>query len=182
MLFDNDPDPTENSFFETETPYQKLVLRQAMDMDLHVYQLLSGRAMLDFSTVVAYMEQDLRVVGNEAKRVDMLHVNATSQMMQLHSHVPAAVDDMRDLDPILQALDKRDKTGRRNNPVITLALERGAGGSRSGFFSGRVFHLDSPYRRLSVLGQPQDGGSLPLLIRVEMSAHLRLEVGLCELV
>jgi len=55
------------------------------------------------------MEQDSRVVGDEAKRVDALHGNATSQMMQLHSHVPAAVDDMRDLDPVLEALDERDK-------------------------------------------------------------------------
>ena len=107
-LFDSS-DPTENSFFEPETPYQKLTMRQAMDMDLHVYQLLSGRAMLDFSNVVAYMEQDPRVVGGEAKRVESLHTNASSQMMQLHSHVPAAVDDMRDLDPVLKALDKRDK-------------------------------------------------------------------------
>ena len=108
MLFD-DSDPTENNYFKTETPYQKLVLRQAMDMNLHVYELLSGRVMLDFSSTVAFMEQDPRVVAGEAKRVDSLHANASSQMMQLHSHVPAAVDDMRDLDPILQALDKRDR-------------------------------------------------------------------------
>ena len=108
MLF-NDSDPTENSFFETETPYQKLIMRQAMSMNLHVYELLSGRAMLDFSTTAALMEQDPRVVAGEAKRVESLHANASSQMMQLHSHVPAAVDDMRDLDPILKALDERDK-------------------------------------------------------------------------
>ena len=108
MLF-NDSDPTENDFYELETGYQKLVMRQALDMNLHIYELLSGRAMLDFSNVVAFMTQDPRVVGGEAKRVESLHANASSQMMQLHSHVPAAVDDMRDLDPILQALDKRDK-------------------------------------------------------------------------
>ena len=108
MIFDSS-DPSANDFFELETPYQKLVMRQAMAMDLHIYELLSGRAMLDFSTTVAFMEQDSRVVGDEAKRVDSLHGNATSQMMQLHSHVPAAVDDMRDLDPVLEALDERDK-------------------------------------------------------------------------
>ena len=108
MLFDKN-DPTQNSFFEPETPYAKLTMRQAMDMDLHVYQLLSGRAMLDFSSTVALMEQDPRVVGGEAKRVESLHTNASSQMMQLHSHVEEAVDDMRDLDPILRALDERDK-------------------------------------------------------------------------
>jgi len=108
MIFDSS-NPEKNDFYELETPYQKLVMRQAMAMDLHIYELLSGRAMLDFSTVVAFMEQDSRVVGDKAKRVDTLHSNATSQMMQLHSHVPAAVDDMRDLDPVLEALDERDK-------------------------------------------------------------------------
>jgi len=108
MLF-NDGDPTKNDFYELETGYQKLVMRQAMAMDLHVYQLLSGRAMLDFSTVIAFMEQDSRVAGDKAKRVDSLHHNASSQMMQLYSHVDEAVDDMRDLDPILNALDERDK-------------------------------------------------------------------------
>jgi len=114
MMFGNKSTPDENSFFELETPYQRLVVRQADAMGLHVYQVMSGRAMLDFSTMVAFLGQDPRVVGDEQKRVDSLHHNASSQMMQLHSHVEEGIDDMRDLEPILNALNERDK--RRTEP------------------------------------------------------------------
>jgi hypothetical protein len=110
MLFSGDP--SETTFYEPETRYEKLVIRQATALDVHPYELLSARAMLDIPTLVSFTEQDNRIVGQEAKRVDKLFYLTTSHQMQLNALVDEGVEDERDVEPVMRGLIKRDKRGK----------------------------------------------------------------------
>jgi hypothetical protein len=101
--------PDEIGFFESDDPYGKAVLRQVMRTDTHAYRLLSARLVLDGATMMAFVEQDDRISGQQEQRAEQRYNNVAHHSMQLGKVVPEAVDGEGDINEVGGVLVEDDK-------------------------------------------------------------------------
>lgn len=107
MLFSDDPSKT--GFYEANSEYGKLVLRQASKHDLHVYKLLSARLMLDSGQLRTFFKQDTRLVGQHSERCDMYSLQANNRLVDLANKLEEATSHEGDIDQIAQLLATEEK-------------------------------------------------------------------------
>jgi tRNA(Arg) A34 adenosine deaminase TadA len=108
-MFGSETDPSDIGYFEADSAYGKMVLRQAMRMDIHVYRILSARIAADSGTLMAFIEQDPRIEGYEHQRAQQRFNNLSHQSMQLFTRAPEAVEDEPELDDVTMCIIEDDK-------------------------------------------------------------------------
>ena len=107
MLFSDDP--TQSEYYEAESKYGKMVLRQARKHDVHVYQLLSARLMLDIGQLKALYRQDPRLEGQRRERCDMQYDCATNRIMDVARFLNEASSHEPEIDEVAEALVAEQK-------------------------------------------------------------------------
>jgi len=107
MLFSDDP--ADASFYEAESQYGKMVLRRARKHDVHLYQLLSGRLLLDIGQLRAFYKQDPRLEGQRRERCDMQWDCANSRITDVARFLSEASSHEPELDEVAEVLVDEQK-------------------------------------------------------------------------
>jgi len=107
MLFSDDPSTTK--YYEAESQYGKMVLRRAERHDVHLYQLLSGRLLLDIGQLRAFYKQDPRLQGQRKERCDMQWDCANSRIIDVTRFLDEASSSEPELDSVAELLVAEEK-------------------------------------------------------------------------
>jgi len=107
-VFDN-ATPDENQFYEPEGNWTRAVLRQAMRHDVHLYALLTTRAIADVSALHAFAKQDSRLQGTKWERFDTRWYRSTNDILYLNDMAGDGTRTEQERDNIIQLLAEADK-------------------------------------------------------------------------
>jgi len=107
MLFSDDP--SETQYYEAESQYGKMVLRRARKHDVHLYQLLSARMLLDIGQLRAFYKQDPRLEGQRRERCDMHQDCANSRIIDVARFLDEASSGEPELDEVAELLVTEEK-------------------------------------------------------------------------
>jgi hypothetical protein len=108
-LFGNSNEPSKIGYFDADSQWGKMVLRQAQRHDEHVYRVLSARIILDTSQLRNFAGQDDRLTGRHEERVDRRFHRASDEMMELFGIVDEAIVSEDSVDDVAAALVREDK-------------------------------------------------------------------------
>jgi len=101
--------PDENTYYETEGCWTKAAIRQAMRHDIHVYSLLTTRAIADVSALHAFAKQDGRIDGTKWERFDSRWYRSTNDILYLNDMLADSTQTEQQRDNIIQRLAEADK-------------------------------------------------------------------------
>ena len=101
--------PDENKFFETEGCWTKAALRQAMRHDIHLYALLTTRAIADVSALHAFAKQDQRLQGTKWERFDTRWYRSTNDILYMNDMLGNGTRTEQERNNIIKMLAEADK-------------------------------------------------------------------------
>ena len=107
-MFDN-AKPSDNNYYETEGCWTKAAIRQAMRHDIHVYALLTTRAIADVSALHAFAKQDSRLQGTTWERFDSRWYRSTNDILYLNDMAGDGTRTEEERDNIINMLAEADK-------------------------------------------------------------------------
>lgn len=105
----NSTGPSDAEYYDGDTAYAKTVLRQAMRHDVHPYEILSARMVVDLSELLAFAKQDERVRGRHEERAERRFHRAGNELRELYSIVDEGVTSEDRVDGIAELLIEDDK-------------------------------------------------------------------------
>lgn len=101
--------PSEIGYFEDDSPYGKMLLRQAQRTDTHVYRVLSTRLVLDVTTLKGFTEQDSRLQGQERERMVNHYRRTTNELRDMLYFIPEAAAKSKEMEEVAELLIEQDK-------------------------------------------------------------------------
>lgn len=111
-MFSDDPDPSETEYYDPKTEYEKMVVRQAMAMEMHPYRILSARISVDTASLMAFVRQDPRLEGQKEQRCEKQFHAVSHNAMQMFKMPSETVYEESEVDAVATRIIQRDKRGK----------------------------------------------------------------------